>query len=207
MNGALLYRHPHHGKSFDGLPRNRPLIECASSSSDFQPPYQAADQRAYRALSTGGLNTRAAPDPDTTPNITRDLTPESLLLQPDLQPYLQRDSSGMSEQPAAGVDRLDVVLDNVADKGDAAGKGALTELMFGTKGSQVTDGDVFTATFRPAGKDPITKVYHHAIHSTIGNTDESAGLTPEPSIRAAFDKVVEGLVLNLLLDLQKEERL
>jgi len=30
----------------------------------------------------------------------------------------------VSEQPAAGVDRLDVVQDNVADKGDAAGKGA-----------------------------------------------------------------------------------
>jgi hypothetical protein len=115
--------------------------------------------------------------------------------------------SSVSEQPAAGVDRLDVVLDNIADRGDAAGKGALTGLTFGAKGSHVTDGYVFTATFRPATKDPITKVYRHAIHSTIGNADAPAGLTPEPSLRAAFDKVVEGLVLNLLLDLQKEERL
>jgi hypothetical protein len=29
----------------------------------------------------------------------------------------------------------------------------------------------------------------------------------EESLRTAFDKVVEGLVLNLLLDLQKDEQL
>jgi hypothetical protein len=29
----------------------------------------------------------------------------------------------------------------------------------------------------------------------------------EESVRAAFNKVVEGLVLNLLLDLQKEEQI
>ena len=115
--------------------------------------------------------------------------------------------SMVSEQAAADTDRLDIVLDNVGDKGEAAGKGALTGLTFGAKGSQVTDGYIFTATFRPVGKDPVTKVYRHAIHSTIGNADGPPGLTPEPSIRAAFDKVVEGLVLNLLLDLQKEERL
>ena len=115
--------------------------------------------------------------------------------------------STVSEQPAADTDRLDIVLDNVADKGDAAGKGAITGLTFGAKGSQVTDRYVLTATFRPVGKDPVTKVYRHAIHSTIGNADGPPGLTPEPGIRAAFDKVVEGLVLNLLLDLQREERL
>jgi hypothetical protein len=53
----------------------------------------------------------------------------------------------------------------------------------------------------------VTKVYRHAIHSTIGNADGPAGLVAEESLRAAFDKVVEGLVLNLLLDLQKEEQI
>ena len=115
--------------------------------------------------------------------------------------------SRLIDTPTPDIDQLDIVLDNVADTGDAAGKGALTGLTFGAKGSHVTDGYIFTATLRPAGKEPVTKVYRHAIHSTIGNADAPAGLTPEASIRAAFDKVVEGLLLNLLIDLQKEERL
>jgi len=41
----------------------------------------------------------------------------------------------------------------------------------------------------------------------IGNADAPAGLVAEESTLAAFDKVVEGLVLNLLLDLQKDEQI
>lgn len=111
------------------------------------------------------------------------------------------------DTPRADADRLEIVLDNVADTGDAAGKGALTGLTFGAKGSQVTDGYIMTAQFRAAGKPAVTKVYRHAIHSTIGNADGPPGLVAEDSLRAAFDKVVEGLVLNLLLDLQKEEQI
>jgi hypothetical protein len=105
------------------------------------------------------------------------------------------------------VDRLEIVLDNVADMGGAAGKGALTGLTFGAAGSMVTDGYVFTATFRPIGKPAVTKVYRHALHSTVGNAEGPPGLVAEESTQAAFDKVVEGLVLNLLRDLQREEQL
>lgn len=115
--------------------------------------------------------------------------------------------ASVNDKPTGDVDRLEIVLDNVADLGDAAGQGARTGVTFGAVGSKVTDGYVFTATFRRVGKDPVTKVYRHAIHSTVGNAEGPPGLVPEESIRAAFDKVVEGLVLNLLLDLQKEEQL
>jgi hypothetical protein len=115
--------------------------------------------------------------------------------------------SAVLDKPGDDVDRLEVVLDNVGDVGAAARKGAMTGLTFGAAGSMVTDGYVFTATFRPVGRSPVTKVYRHAIHSTIGNADGPPGLVAEESTRAAFDKVVEGLVLNLLLDLQKEEQL
>ena len=71
----------------------------------------------------------------------------------------------------------------------------------------MTDGYVLTATFRATGKQAVTKVYRHAIHSTIGNADGPPGLVAEESVQAAFDTVVEGLVLNLLLDLQKEEQI
>jgi hypothetical protein len=115
--------------------------------------------------------------------------------------------SSLLDQPKDDVDQLKIVLDNVADTGDAAGKGAVTGLTFGAKGSQVTDGYIMTATFRAPGKPAVTKVYRHAIHSTIGNADAPAGLVAEESTQAAFDKVVEGLVLNLLRDLQKDEQL
>ncbi len=115
--------------------------------------------------------------------------------------------TSVNDKPTGDVDRLEIVLDNVGDLGDAAGKGALTGVTFGAVGSKVTDGYLFTATFRRVGKDPVTKVYRHAIHSTVGNAEGPPGLVPEESIRAAFDKVVAGLVLNMLLDLQKEEQL
>ena len=115
--------------------------------------------------------------------------------------------SSLIDKPADDVDRLEIVLDNVGDTGDAAGKGALTGLTFGAKGSQVTDGYVFTATFRAVGKPAVTRTYRHAIHGTIGNAEGPPGLVAEESLRAAFDKVVEGLVLNLLLALQKDEQI
>ena len=115
--------------------------------------------------------------------------------------------SSLVDQPKDGVNELKIVLDNVADTGDAAGKGALTGLTFGAKGSHVTDGYIMTATFRAPGKQGVTKVYRHAIHTTIGDADAPAGLAAEESPMAAFDKVVEGLVLNLLLDLQKDEQI
>jgi hypothetical protein len=86
--------------------------------------------------------------------------------------------SSLLDKPGEDVDRLEIVLDNVGDKGDAAGKGALTGLTFGAKGSQVTDGYIFTATFRAVGKQAVTTVYRHAIHSTIGNAEGPPGLVP-----------------------------
>jgi len=114
--------------------------------------------------------------------------------------------SAVLDQPTTDTDAFDVILDNVGDVGDAMAKGMKTGVTFGGAGSLVTDGYIFSATFRPAGKEPVTKVYRHAIHSTIGNTDGPSGLTPM-GISEAFSKVVEELVLNLLLDLQKEERI
>jgi hypothetical protein len=114
--------------------------------------------------------------------------------------------SAVTDKPTGDADQFDIVLDNRGDVGDAMAKGMLTGITFGGAGSRVTDGYVFTVKFQRAGAEPLTKVYRHAIHSTIGNAAEPQGIAPM-SISEAFSKVVEGLVLNLLLDLQKEERL
>ena len=104
------------------------------------------------------------------------------------------------------LDRLQIVLNNTTDMSDAVGKGIKTGLTFGAAGSMVTDYYTFTATFTPLGKPPVQKVYRHALHTTIGNAEGPKGLTPL-AMQEAFDKTLEELVLNLLLDLQEEEQL
>jgi hypothetical protein len=107
---------------------------------------------------------------------------------------------------AGDVDRLQIVMNNIGDVGDAVGKGVKTGLTFGAAGSTVSDHYTFTATFTARGKPPVQKVYYHALHSTIGNAEGPKGLTPM-KVQEAFDKLLEELMLNLILDLQKEERL
>jgi hypothetical protein len=104
------------------------------------------------------------------------------------------------------ADELKIILNNVGDVGDAFGKGALTGLTFGAAGSTVTDGYVMTATFTRAGQPPVEKVYRHALLSTVGNAKGPEGLKPM-GLTEAFDQVVQDLVLNLILDLQKAELL
>jgi len=98
---------------------------------------------------------------------------------------------------------LKVQLDNVGDVGSAAAKGFGTGLTFGLVGSMVTDGYTFTATLERPGLPPIQKIYKHAIHTTIGNKKGPEGLEPL-DMHTAFSRVVEGLVLNLVKDLQAE---
>ncbi len=100
--------------------------------------------------------------------------------------------------PAEG--ELSFVLNNVADTGAAAGKGFGTGLTFGLAGSHVTDG--YEMTVRLTQGSTITeRAYSHAILSTIGKASGPPGLTPV-SLGAAFNQVVDDLVLNALKDLQ-----
>jgi hypothetical protein len=95
---------------------------------------------------------------------------------------------------------LSFVLNNVADTGAAAGKGFGTGLTFGLAGSHVTDG--YEMTVRLTQGTTITeRAYSHAILSTIGNASGPPGLTPV-SLGAAFNQVVDDLVLNAIKDLQ-----
>lgn len=99
--------------------------------------------------------------------------------------------------------RLDILMNNVGDIGKAVSKGVGTGLTLGLVGSMVTDGYEFKATYTAPGKEPVTKTYQHALHTTIGNKQGPPGLKPM-STQEAFDQVVEELVLHLLQDLQKE---
>jgi len=111
--------------------------------------------------------------------------------------------SGVQATGSQESARLDILMNNVGDIGKAVSKGIGTGLTFGLVGSMVTDGYEFKATYTAPGKEPVTKVYQHALHSTIGNKQGPPGLKAM-STQEAFDQVVEELVLHLLQDLQKD---
>jgi hypothetical protein len=98
---------------------------------------------------------------------------------------------------------LKIIVNNIGDLGAAAGKGVATGLTFGLAGSEVVDNYEMTAVYTPAGGIPITKIYKHAIHSTIGAHSAPPGMEPVPR-ELAFDQVMEDMLLNFLNDLQKE---
>lgn len=98
---------------------------------------------------------------------------------------------------------LKVAMDNVADTGTAIAKGFGTGLTFGLVGSMVTDGYVFKVAVQRPGQPPIEKTYKHAIHTTVGNKSGPEGLEALSSAQA-FERVVTGLVFNLVKDLQTE---
>ncbi len=112
--------------------------------------------------------------------------------------------SVLSTGSVQNTDTLEIVLNNVGDVGDVAGRAFLTGLTLGASGSTVTDGYAMTATFTRVGQPPVVKVYKHALLSTIGNARGPEGLTAM-GITEAFDQVLQDLVLNLILDLQKAE--
>jgi hypothetical protein len=106
-------------------------------------------------------------------------------------------------RPDPALPLLHVELNNVGDTGAAVGKGIGTGLTFGLVGSRVTDGYVFTAILKRPGQPDLQKIYNHAIHTTIGNKKGPEGLEPMTT-QLAFEKVVEGLVLNMVKDFQAE---
>lgn len=114
--------------------------------------------------------------------------------------------SKVTTEAGQGLDRLQLVLNNVADVDGAVGQGVKTGLTFGGGGSLVTDSYVLKATFLQTGKVAVEKTYRHALHSTIGNALGPPNLRPMDT-QVAFDKVLEDLMLNLILDLQTDERL
>jgi len=111
--------------------------------------------------------------------------------------------ASVSSAPGERTDRLALVMQNVGDMAEAGRKGAITGLTWGLAGSTVTDGYLLTATYRPADVEtPFRKEYRHALYSTVGIQKGPDGLE-RMSLTEAFDQVVEGLVLNLLQDLQR----
>lgn len=104
---------------------------------------------------------------------------------------------------SAGAGKLSIVINNVGDRGSAAGKGFVTGLTFGAVGSLVTDGYIMTVEYSRPGKPVLTKTYQHAIYTTIGNATPPPGITPVTMLEAP-SLVAEDMLLHFVKDLETE---
>lgn len=101
----------------------------------------------------------------------------------------------------AGEGQIKVIVNNIGDRGAAAAKGFGTGLTFGLVGTTVTDDYEMTVTITTNGKTIERTAVKHALHTAIGNTSIPEGLEAMP-LSAAFDRVIEQMILRVLRDVQ-----
>jgi hypothetical protein len=96
-----------------------------------------------------------------------------------------------------------LTIDNFPVTNDPGGEGVKVGLTFGLVGTIVTDGYKLEGSIKEAGKPPVKKSYTHALHTTLGNKEGPAGLTPMTT-EQGFDSVFEQLIMSFLRDLSIE---
>ncbi|HEX7640531.1 MAG TPA: hypothetical protein VF457_19210 [Burkholderiaceae bacterium] len=113
--------------------------------------------------------------------------------------------SEVSDKPVDGSGLLTIVVDNVPLTDNAASQGFATGLTFGLKGSSITDGYICTATYTaPGATQAVTKQVHHAIITTLGNSEEPKNAVKTDSTDAAVTLMLHQAVGNLLRDVSND---
>ncbi len=97
---------------------------------------------------------------------------------------------------------IKVVVNNIADTGQAAAKGFGSGLTFGLVGTTVMDAYEMSVTITANGKTVTRTAIKHAIFTAIGNTSLPEGIEAVP-INVAFGRVLEQMLLRALQDLQR----
>lgn len=101
--------------------------------------------------------------------------------------------------------KLHLTANNVADLGEAAGKGVLTGLTFGAVGNAIADKYEFKFSYVDAQGKEISERYPHMILTTVGNKKAPIENVQPMSINEAFNKVVDDVVIRFSSDLQKQQ--
>ena len=136
------------------------------------------------------------------------------------QPFPQADSTlrdtaervlratGLIQPATEGKDgEIRIVVNNIADMGNARAKGIGTGLTFGALGTTVTDAYSMNVKIIKAGGETFQKDgIKHSLHTAIGNTSLPAGLEVLPP-GTAFGRVVEQMLIKALKDLQETSNL
>ena len=97
--------------------------------------------------------------------------------------------------------RVDVVINNAG--GEIKDNAYNTAATFGLIGTRTTDYYMISVTYQIPGKESIVMEYQHAIHATLGLKLGPPGLE-SMTFHAAFDKIVEEVILLLLYELQEK---
>lgn len=100
--------------------------------------------------------------------------------------------------------KLHLTANNVADLGEAAGKGVLTGLTFGAVGNAIADKYEFKFNYVDAQGKEVSERYPHMILTTVGNKKAPIENVQPMSINEAFNKVVDDVVIRFSSDLQKQ---
>ena len=101
--------------------------------------------------------------------------------------------------------KLHLTANNVADLGEAAGKGVLTGLTFGAVGNAIADKYEFKFNYIDAQGKEVSERYPHMILTTVGNKKAPIENVQPMSINEAFNKVVDDVVIRFSSDLQKQQ--
>lgn len=101
--------------------------------------------------------------------------------------------------------KLHLTANNVADLGEAAGKGVLTGLTFGAVGNAIADKYEFKFNYVDAQGKEVSERYPHMILTTVGNKKAPIENVQPMSINEAFNKVIDDVVIRFSSDLQKQQ--
>ncbi|WP_061874355.1 hypothetical protein [Acinetobacter lactucae] len=101
--------------------------------------------------------------------------------------------------------KLHLTANNVADLGEAAGKGVLTGLTFGAVGNAIADKYEFKFNYVDAQGKETSQRYPHMILTTVGNKKAPIENVQPMTINEAFNKVVDDVVIRFSSDLQKQQ--
>jgi hypothetical protein len=99
---------------------------------------------------------------------------------------------------------LAITINDIGDRGAAAGKGFMSGLTFGAVGSLVTDGYVMKVDYTSDRGFQFKGTYQHAIYTTIGNASAPQGITPV-TLAEAPGFVAEDMMLHFLKELQEQD--
>ncbi|MFC1681822.1 hypothetical protein ACFL1S_08635 [Pseudomonadota bacterium] len=99
---------------------------------------------------------------------------------------------------------IKVVVNNIADLGEARAKGFGTGLTFGAAGSVVTDYYEVSISFLDGEGAELTENYKHALHSTIGNKKAPIEGVEPTTPADGFGTIVEQVLLNFVKDMQSK---
>ncbi len=124
--------------------------------------------------------------------------------QSEVENYVLRSlrATGVVNPVEKGGVSLRIVVNNVADLGEAAAKGFGTGLTFGLAGSVVTDYYEVTIEYTDENGNVTTYDYKHALHTTVGNKQAPMENVEPTSPADGFATILDQTILNFVKDMQ-----